>query len=170
LKDQSEIVKRIYKNRRSVTSWVLKNSGSKQDADDVLQESIIVFLRLYSEGKVSDVSEPMPLVMFIAKRFWLGKLRSKKSHIELTENDHMLDIDLDVEEQLEKEKRIKLAQDALTDIGEQCKKLLKLFYFNAKRLDEIASILGFRNEHVARSMKYKCLEKLRTIVNKTTQA
>lgn len=168
MKDQSEIVKSIYKNRRSVTSWVLKNSGSKQDSEDVLQESIIVFLRLYSEGKVNDVTTPMPLVMLIAKRYWLGKLRSKKSHSELLENEHLLDIDLDIEEQLEKEKKIKVAQDALSDIGEQCKKLLKLFYFNAKRLDEIAVILGFRNEHVARSMKYKCLEKLRTIVNKTT--
>jgi len=167
LKDQSEIVKSIYKNRRSITSWVLRNSGSKQDSEDVLQEAIIVFLRLYSEGKVSDISNPMPLVMLIAKRYWLGKLRNKKSHIELQENDQFHEMDSDIDALIEKEKRIKDAQVALSDIGEQCRKLLKLFYFDAKRLDEIAKVLGFRNEHVARSMKYKCLEKLRTLVSKT---
>jgi len=40
-----------------------------------------------------------------------------------------------------------------------CRKVLRLFYDGVK-VKEIANIMGYRNEHIARSKKFKCKEKL----------
>ena len=45
----------------------------------------------------------------------------------------------------------------------ECKSLLKLFYWDHKPMDEIASILGMRNADSAKSKKSKCMNKVRDI-------
>ena len=46
---------------------------------------------------------------------------------------------------------------------EECKQLLKLFYWERKPMDDIASILGMRNADSAKTKKSKCMNKFKDI-------
>jgi len=49
----------------------------------------------------------------------------------------------------------------MEQLGDSCQKLLRLFEFEGKSMREIADILGFESEQVAKSRKYQCLKQLR---------
>jgi DNA-directed RNA polymerase specialized sigma subunit len=49
-------------------------------------------------------------------------------------------------------------------LGENCKKILLLYYFENKNMKEILETLPYENEQVVRNKKSKCLKKLETII------
>jgi DNA-directed RNA polymerase specialized sigma24 family protein len=53
---------------------------------------------------------------------------------------------------------------ALHHLGEPCRKLLVLFYWEEYSMDEIASQLGFANAETAKSKKYQCKKALEILL------
>jgi DNA-directed RNA polymerase specialized sigma subunit len=54
----------------------------------------------------------------------------------------------------------------LKKLGEQCQKVLTLFYYEEKKLDEIQSLLGYTNKDVLKSQKSRCLKQLKDLTKK----
>ena len=48
----------------------------------------------------------------------------------------------------------------LADLGDSCRKILELFYYENLSMKEIVSHLHYENEQVVRNKKYKCLQQL----------
>jgi RNA polymerase sigma factor (sigma-70 family) len=57
-----------------------------------------------------------------------------------------------------------LVSEALGKIGEQCRKLLLLFYWEELSMDEIAAQLGFANADTAKAKKYQCKKALEDVL------
>jgi len=55
-------------------------------------------------------------------------------------------------------------RDALDRLGEPCRTLLILFYWEEASMEEIASRLGFANAETAKSKKYQCKKALEQIL------
>jgi hypothetical protein len=53
---------------------------------------------------------------------------------------------------------------ALDLMPDECRRLLKFFYWERKPMDDIASIMGMRNADSAKTKKSKCMNKLKDIV------
>ena len=62
----------------------------------------------------------------------------------------------------DKEIALKIAYEKL---GEQCQKILSLFYFENKKLEEIQSILNYENKDVLKSQKSRCISHLKKSLN-----
>ena len=62
---------------------------------------------------------------------------------------------------IEEESKFKTAEKALLEVGEKCRDLLRLFYFEKLDFKKIAEKIGLANERVAKNQKYRCLEKAR---------
>ena len=76
-------------------------------------------------------------------------------------------IDLCVSYDEEKEDtEIKLLQTAFENLGEQCKKVIQLFYYEEKKLDEILTILNYTNKDVLKSQKSRCMKQLKDLKKK----
>ena len=54
--------------------------------------------------------------------------------------------------------------NTLEALGENCKKILLLFYYENRSMKEILAELPYENEQVVRNKKSKCLKKLETLV------
>ena len=48
-------------------------------------------------------------------------------------------------------------------LGQQCRKVLQLFYYDEKKLDEIQTLLGYTNKDVLKSQKSRCLKQLKEL-------
>jgi DNA-directed RNA polymerase specialized sigma subunit len=54
---------------------------------------------------------------------------------------------------------------AYETLGEQCRQILNLFYFENKKLDEIQTILKYENKDVLKSQKSRCISHLKKLLN-----
>ena len=50
----------------------------------------------------------------------------------------------------------------LRHLGEPCHSILKLFYFDSFSMESIANRLGYKNEHVAKAQKRRCIKELKS--------
>jgi len=150
--------------------WVRKNSGSKEDAEDVVQEAIIVYLKISAKPGFHETSKPETLLFAIARNIWLYQLRQNK-RMPYTDSDELLMIagieELDII--IEKEEQLKKIEYILNDLGEKCRQLLEMFYFRKIDMKTIAEKLEFRNDKVAKAMKYKCLAHAKELIQKQTK-
>ena len=60
---------------------------------------------------------------------------------------------------LDKEKKMKMTEEILDNLGDRCWEILRLFHHDALKMKEIAEKMGFKSEKIAKNQKYKCLER-----------
>jgi RNA polymerase sigma factor (sigma-70 family) len=166
----SKASEKLYAYFPVIKKLVLKNSGSKQDAEDVYQEALIILMNKLQNPEFKLTSSLNTYVYSVCRFLWNDELKkkNKKISIEIKGNESFLEEDViptkDEHDQ-------KLAEKAFDLLGEKCKDLLRLFYFKKMNLKDVAAKLGFGSENVAKNQKYRCLEKakenLRTLKNTT---
>ena len=55
----------------------------------------------------------------------------------------------------------------LESLGKDCKRVLVLYYYERLKMKEIAGIMNFANDQVAKNKKSSCLKKLKSIVSES---
>jgi RNA polymerase sigma factor (sigma-70 family) len=166
LNDREVLGEIFLKYQGMVFNYVLKHGGKETDAEDILQEAIIVLWQKVNAGNFQLTSRLGTYLMGIAKNKWLAQLRKDKR---LTSDDNREDPVDDNPSSLERlltDEKIKLVRRALEVIQPLCKKLLMLFYFEEKNMNDIAKIMNFANTDVVKSKKYQCKKALEEVIQK----
>lgn len=152
-------------NYPKVKSFVLQNSGSAEQAKDVYQEAFIAVWKNVRKGKFEPQSDTSlnGYLYQIAKNKWIDYLRSAHNRKTVSENKlYVVPPHTDEESEPESE-HLELIIRAFHQLGEQCRNLLRLFYFRRKSYREIAGTLDIQ-EASARNQKYRCIKKLQELV------
>jgi RNA polymerase sigma factor (sigma-70 family) len=143
-----------------ISSYVINHGGTTDDAKDVFQESIIIIFRQIEEKKL-DIKTGFENYFYgIARLIWLKLLRNKEIHaknvnfIEEPEQEY-----IQSEELIDDDLELRIFRKHFLEMGEECQKILNLST-NDVTNNTISEMLGYRNEHVVRNIKYKCKEKL----------
>ena len=158
-------LKVIYqKNKNLVFSYILKNSGTLEGAKDIYQETIIAFYENVRDDKFRGESSMATYIYSIAKFKWLNQLKknnTRREHHDKIEMETHYDGHLATIIEDEKAKRV---VDVLSELGEECKKLLIETIYHNKSMKEIVENGAYSSEQVARNKKYKCLQRLKELV------
>ncbi len=147
---------RLYKYERTVRSFIIKNSGTKAEAQDIFQEALIVLCKKVNNEDFQLTSSLDTYLFSVCKGLWQNELRKKNRVTTIVHGDVP-----DETYATGDDSKYKLASTALTSITEACKQLLNLFYIKQQSMAEIAMALGYSGENSAKNRKYKCLEKAR---------
>lgn len=156
----------IYKaNKEKVSSYILMNSGSQQEAVDVFQESMIAFYENVRDGKFKGESAISTYLYSIARFKWLNQIKKRDirtaHHMEAQEKDGFDAGPL--ASMLDEEKQVQVLA-ILSSLGPTCKQILiESIYHNAS-MKEIAANGKFSSEQVVRNKKYICLKKLKALI------
>jgi RNA polymerase sigma factor (sigma-70 family) len=59
-------------------NYVLNNNGSRDDAADVIQETIVAFIEIVEQGKFRGDSSIKSFLFAITRNVWLTELRKKR--------------------------------------------------------------------------------------------
>jgi RNA polymerase sigma factor (sigma-70 family) len=146
-----------------VHKYVLSSGGNTSDASDILQEAIIVLWQNVNKSDFVLSSRLSTYIMAIAKNKWRAALR-KRGRLEFSdEMDHRTTRASQMEDLIRKE-QVDRMQRALEKLGEPCKSILIMFYFEERKLDEIGRLLGFANTNVVKSKKYQCKNALASLL------
>ena len=152
-------------NYKSIMAMIQKNNGSEEDADDVFQDALIVLHRNVRKDDFSLNCKIGTYIYSVARNLWLKKLRrsSKTSPISDSEAE-FISVAEDNLEILEKTEEKNLLVSYIHKMGEDCKKILRLFYYEKMRLEEISKEMGLATAEVAKNKKHRCFKKLKTAV------
>jgi RNA polymerase sigma factor (sigma-70 family) len=162
-KNLNEAVLQLYQEHAAVArSFIMGRGGSEQDADDIFQETVISFIDTVQKGKFRFESGIRTFLISISKNLWLNELRKRQrsdNREKIFETGREQE-DVGVSEAIGDRELKQQLQKMLDGLGESCRKILILFYYENLPMKEIVSHLHYENEQVVRNKKYKCLQQL----------
>lgn len=159
--NEEALVELFHQNRRPVTSLVVRNQGTEDDAEDVLQETLIILWERIHRGTFEYRAKLSTFIYATAKRIWLRRLAQQRREIRTADGaTDMAAEDPTPLEEMEENERILAIQKAMEQIGNPCRELLLLYYWEEQSMEEIAVKLGFANADTVKSKKYQCKKSL----------
>jgi RNA polymerase sigma factor (sigma-70 family) len=157
-----EVLVLLYKNNHTmIRSYVLKNQGRNEDAEDLLQDALIVLWQKVQQGNFVLSSKLSTYIMAVCKNLWLKRLGKQQR---LEGEDKILPHLHITADNFSENSDFKHLQKAMDEIGETCKKLLMMFYFDGNDMEQIARKMQFANADTAKAKKYQCFKKLETLI------
>ena len=162
-----EAVKSVYRDHFDPLSWIVKNnSGSQQDAEDIFQEVVINFIELVQKDKFRGESTVKTFLFSMTRHTWLNELkkRGRSDARELKYERAQPQEETDVSQLMAEREEKKQVMDIVEQLGETCKKILVMFYYENMSMKEILGRLEYENEQVVRNKKYKCLKQLEQMI------
>lgn len=142
--------------KRMVFSHVKSCGGSEADAEDMLQEAIIVLWQNVCSGQFELTSKLGTYLLAVVKNKWKAEMRKREK---ISDNEipvERADGRLSSLDHVIQEEQLATVRKALSTLNPVCRELLKLFYFEERSMRDISRILGFANPAVAKSKKYQC--------------
>jgi RNA polymerase sigma factor (sigma-70 family) len=148
----------------SVKYYILRNSGSLQDAEDIFQETSIILLQKIREDKLELSASLKTYFYSIVRNLWLKKLRDTPKSLTL-EGIEVSTFEESVMEQQEKEKEEEnlthWLHTVMIKLTGHCLMLMTKIYFVEKYVPVKYEELGYKNAHTYQNQKYKCLQQLK---------
>ena len=164
------ILEKIYvENREGFLNFSKKYNVEEYDAVDIYQDSIMVLRENAIKGKIDNLQSNISTYLFAIgkyKIFHNFRVQSKldfQNGFDLLEENKELDVNLHETILTNEQKLLKKYYDQL---GDRCKSVLNLFYYQGYNLDEIKEILNYSNKKVLKSQKSRCLKQLKNLINK----
>ena len=152
-----------------VSHFVLQNSGSEDDAQDVYQEGVMVFYEKVRDGSLELSCQIKTYLYAVCRRLWLKRLTSKSRFGVrlLDDEEHAPYLNTGAEDDLlaaeELDRRFATMGEALAHLGEPCRSLLEGFYLLDKSMQDLTAEFGYTNADNAKNQKYKCLVRLKKL-------
>ncbi len=168
--NDEQVLRTLYvENFRKTEVFILKNNGTAAQAKDFYQEAVIATWQNVKDDKFTPQSETalQGYLYTIAKNKWLDYVRSSQfkktqrmENIVFSENGEAYDVEVNLEQEI----KLNIIAENFKKLGEECRELLKQFYYQKKSLREIAEVYNI-GEASARNKKYRCINKLKTLVD-----
>ena len=163
--DDEGLVMLYEANRKPIRAFITRNSGTEDDAEDLLQEAVIILWERVRANRFEYTARLSTFIYATVKNLWLRRLARmrRESPIDIeTQTDPVEDASsLDV--MIESEEA-GIVHEALLALGDPCKTLLILFYWEEQTMEQIATALNFANAETAKAKKYQCKKALQKLL------
>lgn len=173
-KDEDFCLKQLYKeNNKLIVSFVLKNNGTEQDGKEVLQNAIIVLYEKIRKGNFKLTAKLSTYLFSIAKNQWYAQL--KKNNKFMTIEDEQKERAYGVSSQSDdvidtNDKKKAMVISIMNQLKNDCKEILVYSIYQNYSMKEIAEMMDYKNEQIARNKKSKCLGYFKGLILKSPKA
>ena len=170
LRLQNRAFRFVYKQYYGlIESFILNNSGSKEQVADIFQDGIIVFFNQAKHKDFEIKSSIKTYLYAVCKNLWLMYLRKTKKEVDIKDEHKHILLSENYFDTLVITERKQLILKLINGLGTQCQKLLKLFYYQKMRMAQIKEEMHFSSEQVAKNKKSICMKSLRLKVMENEQ-
>jgi RNA polymerase sigma factor (sigma-70 family) len=166
-RELNDAIRYIYRQYSQATSsFIMQHGGSEQDADDIFQETVVAFIEVVQKGKYRGEASVKTFLNSIARNYWFNEIK-KRDRSGLRDKQFELSRDkneADVSHYISEMERKRQLRELVDQLGESCRKVLLLFYYENLSMKEMVEHLPYDNEQVVRNKKYKCLQALAGLI------
>ena len=162
INNREKSLEKIYaKAYPMVLYYVKKHQGTPDDAQDLLQDAIIIMYEKVVHGQLTLTASVTTYIMSICKNLWKQELEKRhRRNQKLMEGANLALEEMETKTELPKLQLLHFVQQ----LGEKCRDILVAFYYFNRSMAAIAEEHDYRNVHTATVQKFKCLERLRKSV------
>jgi len=154
----------VYTNfREEFVLFSKKYALPEDDALDIFQDSIIALFENAQKKKLDTLKSSVKTYLFAIGKYKIYKVLKTRSTGESAISDELLENLEFNEPDTNDELTIKM-QKAYKNLGEQCKKVLRLSFYEGKTNEEIVEELNYTSKDVLKSQKSRCIKKLKELI------
>ena len=175
---EDELMQGIKENKREVFEYlylkltpiiysdIRNNSGSKEDAEDHFQETLLAAIANVKTGRY-ERGNFEGYFRRVSKNLWLKKLRDSGKYRSIEFQDHHdspdeLSYEF-AEKLIEYDHTLDLVNGKLNEMDESCKNVLNLFYYEKRGLDEIAKQSNWEYSYAKKKI-FLCRQRLKEML------
>ncbi len=165
LVEEDDVLKFLYATvKRSLFPFVRSNQGTLDDANDILQDAIIVFYEKVKSREFRLQTTISGYIYTVGKYMWLNRLKilSKETSFSDKEIDNMEAVSVNVD--MCENNLSTYTEMLLEKMRKGCKQILIDSIYKKMSMKEIATAYGLKSDQIARNKKHKCLKNLRTMI------
>ena len=148
--------------KKNIFHFVLQNKGDQVEAQSVFHDTIVAFVKYVFKHKDFQIETSLQAYLVqTAKNLWINELRKKGRIIETSElkdYDQLIDSNFALDEIILKENK-NILSEILNKLAQNCKEVL-MHWSAGYNMTEIASILNYKSEGMARKKKSQCMKQL----------
>ena len=149
---------------KMIKKMVLNNSGTETEAEDIVQETVIVFWKKVTEDNLILSCKISSYLYSVAWNLWRKRLNYKKKFISDKDYD-VIDESLSIERAIEVEEQREIVQDTISELSEACQLLMNKS-LNGETTRDMADQLGYKNSESAKTQLCKCRSQLSKAIRK----
>jgi RNA polymerase sigma factor (sigma-70 family) len=162
--DREALLYLYNKHFSKVRKYICDNSGTKDEAFDIFQDSIMVFFNYVTSKKFDPKYEIGAFIFTVSKNQWINQVKKNSKEVALPEFFDCTDNSGDIMESLISKERENEVAQLLGQLGDKCEELLRFSIFYKLKNSEICEKMGFSTENAVKTRKYKCLQKLISLI------
>lgn len=158
----------IYEEYRTeFLQWITKEFAcSIDDGKDIYQLVILIFYDNIKKGKLEYLVSSVKTYLFgIGKNLAKDNMRKEKKFTPINQEKWIKEYLIDEPDQALDEGIFTMAKKALEKLGQPCQRLIELFYYENKNMQEITEAMQYKNPETAKNQKCKCMARLRKLVD-----
>jgi RNA polymerase sigma factor (sigma-70 family) len=159
----------LYETFRSeFVHWAIKFTRCEEDdAFDYYQATVLIVYDNVQAGKISELKSTLKTYLFSVGKNLAWQHKRQKMRNEKMNAEYYLQMHVNEQtdqDPLTDDNNLELISKCYYELGDPCRSLLDLFYFHKKNMEDIAMQLNYKNAETAKNQKYKCMERLRKLV------
>jgi RNA polymerase sigma factor (sigma-70 family) len=168
-KGEMALLESIYKeNRLPFLKFATNFNISNEEVLDIYQDAILALRDNLVNGVVPELNCTLKTYLFSIGKFMIYKRYKDLKKINSSPVDQTVDVSYDFpyyneNHNDELQQKIEVHFEKL---GEKCRQVLKLFYYDGLTLQEIQEYFNYDNYNVVKSQKSRCLKSLKDLINK----
>jgi RNA polymerase sigma factor (sigma-70 family) len=130
-KDDKEIIYEFYENEFSKVAFlILNNGGTIEDVKDIFQDALVILMDKYTWDKLDLLGCSLGTYIYsISRNLWYEQLRKKKKENDFVDIRKYETINISIEYYETEPDAFELVNKVIESLGDPCKQLLKLYYF-----------------------------------------
>ena len=168
---QRRQISEIYnENRDRLVGWLISRGVDGTDALDLYQQSVLAVTERLVKHGIDHFRNGLSAYLFSVMKYMYYFEMKKKGNISIDplENEMVFNMKADMDDFLkEPDDQTILLRQKIKELDKKSYQLLRLFYYEGKSMREIAQAMGYGTEQVAKTTKYRILNKLRKMINYT---
>ena len=157
-----------------VNGLLKKTDCSPDEAYDIFIEAVLNLRERILAGKVEHLTSIKNYLYGTCYNMWLNSYKKrKKQYASLSDAEWYYQNEAEEEfgidgstAELWRKKMLSVSQEAIAALGENCRKVISYFYIERRSMVEIAEIMNFSSQSVAKTTKFRCFKKLMEEVEK----
>lgn len=151
---------------KMIVGHVLKNSGTQEDAKEVIQITLTELWVAINDGRYKEEGKLGHYIYQLAANNWRYELRNRRNRPVNNLDDTPLQIADDSEESIErqvtKDKYLNAIQQAMQQLDPTCAQIIKLYHLEEEGLQEIAKQMNYDYNNLRKRI-FDCRKKLKKL-------
>ncbi len=150
-----------------LSSWILKNNGNEDEAQDIFQDSVLSFYQYVLDGNFKEGASVDAFIFSVGRNKWINRAKQRNKLVSGVAEESLGHSNPEEEgfSKIMEEDNTDKMNALLEKLGARCKELLTLSIFYNLKMADIAEKMAFSNADTAKTKNYKCKKRLMKIIN-----